>query len=121
MTVTRNRKTPATRAPAPARPARPPHRSLAPREARAGDIAPAHTPRTIEAFAVGEAIDAAQTSKVVALRDILEGAAGANAGELASALRAIMAGASPDDAIALRNALIEAPESAFVRLPGNPD
>jgi polyphosphate kinase 2 len=32
-----------------------------------------------------------------------------------------MAGASPDDAIALRNALIEAPEAAFARLPENPD
>jgi polyphosphate kinase 2 len=118
MTAPRNRKAPATRAPSPARPAR---RVGAPREARAGDIAPAHTPRTIEAYAVGEAIDAAQTSKIVALRDILEGAENGNAGEFASALRAIMAGASPDDAIALRNALIENPEAAFAHLPENPD
>jgi polyphosphate kinase 2 len=96
-------------------------RSAAPREASSGDIAPARTPRTIEAYAVGEAVDAAQTSKQVALADILEGAANGNAGELAAALRAIMAGASPDDAIALRNALIEAPEAAFAHLPENPD
>ena len=70
---------------------------------------------------MGEAIDAAQTSKIIALRDILEGAGNGNAGELANALRAIMAGASPDDAIALRNALLEAPEAAFARLPDNPD
>jgi polyphosphate kinase 2 len=102
--------------------ARPPRRGSVPRAARSGDIAPAHTPRTIEAYAVGEAVDAAQTSKAVALRDILEGAANnGNAGELAGALRAIMAGASPDDAIALRNALIESPEAAFAHLPGNPD
>jgi polyphosphate kinase 2 len=119
MTAPRKPKTISARSPSPARTTR----RNGPREARAGDIAPAHTPRTIEAYAVGEAIDAAQTSKVVALRDILEGAGNGNgnAGELASALRAIMAGASPDDAIALRNALIEAPESAFVHLPENPD
>jgi polyphosphate kinase 2 len=117
MTVPRKPKTVAARSPSPARTTR----RHGPREASAGDIAPAHTPRTIEAYAVGEAIDAAQTSKVVALRDILDGAGNGNAGELAGALRAIMAGASPDDAIALRNALIETPESAFVRLPENPD
>jgi polyphosphate kinase len=120
MTAPRKRKTsnaPATRAPAAARPSR---RAAMPRESRAGDIAPAHTPRTIEAYAVGEAIDAAQTSKAVALRDILAGANG-NAGEIAAALRAIMAGASPDDAIALRKALIDGPEAAFARLPANPD
>jgi len=118
MTAPRSRKTPPTRAASPARPGR---RVGTPREARAGDIAPAHTPRTIEAYAVGEAIDAAQTSKIVALRDILEGAGNGNAGEFASALRAIMAGASPDDAIALRNALIDTPEAAFAHLPENPD
>jgi polyphosphate kinase 2 len=117
MTVPRKPKTVTTRSPSPARKTR---RSDT-RESRAGDIAPAHTPRTIEAYAVGEAIDAAQTSKVIALRDIVEAAGNGNAGELAKSLRAIMAGASPDDAIALRNALIEAPEAAFARLPENPD
>jgi len=117
MTAPRKPKTVAPRSPSPARTTR----RSAPRESRAGDVAPAHTPRTIEAYAVGEAIDAAQTSKVIALRDILEGGGNGNAGDLASALRAIMAGASPDDAIALRKALIEAPEAAFSRLPENPD
>jgi polyphosphate kinase 2 len=117
MTVPRKPKTVATRSPSPARTTR----RSATRESRAGDVAPAHTPQTIEAYAVGEAIDAAQTSKVIALRDILEGAGNSNAGELANALRAIMAGASPDDAIALRNALIDAPEAAFAHLPENPD
>jgi len=117
MTVPRKPKTVATRSPSPARTTR----RSGTRESRAGDVAPAHTPQTIEAYAVGEAIDAAQTSKVIALRDILEGAGNSNAGELANALRAIMAGASPDDAIALRNALIDAPEAAFAHLPENPD
>ena len=102
MTIPRKPKSAATRSPSTARTTR----RSGPRESRAGDIAPAHTPRTIEAYAVGEAIDAAQTSKIVALRDILEGAANGSAGDLAGALRAIMAGASPDDAIALRNALL---------------
>jgi len=118
MTASRKQKPAAHRAPSAARPNR---RVALPRETRAGDIAPAHTPRTIEAYAVGEAIDAAQTSKAVALRDILEGAANGNAAQLAGALRAIMAGASPDDAIALRKALIDSPEAAFARLPTNPD
>jgi polyphosphate kinase 2 len=118
MTAQRPRKTPAKPT---SSIVRSPRRADAPRAARSGDIAPAHTPRTIEAYAVGEAVDAAQTSKVIALRDILEGAATGNADELARALRAIMAGASPDDAIALRNALIESPEAAFAHLPGNPD
>jgi len=117
MTVPRKPKTATTRSPSPARKTR---RSDT-RESRAGDVAPAHTPQTIEAYAVGEAIDAAQTSKVIALRDIVEAAGNGSAGELAKSLRAIMAGASPDDAIALRNALIEAPEAAFARLPENPD
>ena len=117
MTVPRKPKSAATRSPSTARTTR----RSGPRESRAGDIAPAHTPRTIEAYAIGEAIDAAQTSKIVALRDILEGAANGSAGDVAGALRAIMAGASPDDAIALRKALLEAPEAAFARLPENPD
>ena len=121
MTAPRKRRTTTTRAPSAPSAGQPGRRVTTPRETRAGDIAPAHTPRTIEAYAVGEAIDAAQTSKIVALRDILDGAGNGNAGELANALRAIMAGASPDDAIALRNALIDAPEAAFARLPDNPD
>jgi len=98
MTVPRKPKTATTRSPSPARKTR---RSDT-RESRAGDVAPAHTPQTIEAYAVGEAIDAAQTSKVIALRDIVEAAGNGSAGELAKSLRAIMAGASPDDAIATR-------------------
>jgi len=98
-----------------------PRKSSNARETRAGDIAPARTPVTIERFAVREAVDSAQGSKLEAVRDMLARAAPGNAAGLAEAMRAIMAGASPDDAIALRNALIDAPEAAFARLPDNPD
>jgi polyphosphate kinase 2 len=98
-----------------------PRRSPSPRAADAGDIAPARTPLTIERYAVGEAVDAAQESKIEAVRDILANTQRQDIAGIAEAMRAIMDGASPDDAIALRNALIEAPEAAFARLPDNPD
>ena len=98
-----------------------PRRSPSPRAADAGDIAPARTPLTIERYAVGEAVDAAQQSKIEAVRDILANTQREDIAGIAEAMRAIMDGASPDDAIALRNALIEAPEAAFARLPDNPD
>jgi polyphosphate kinase 2 len=98
-----------------------PRRSPAPRSAHAGDIAPARTPLTIERYAVGQAVDAAQESKIEAVRDILANTQRQDIAGIAEAMRAIMDGASPDDAIALRNALIEAPEAAFARLPDNPD
>jgi polyphosphate kinase 2 len=98
-----------------------PRKPAGPRQARAGDIAPARTPMTIERFAVREAVDSAQDSKLEAVRDILARAVPGEMAGLAEAMRAIMAGASPDDAIALRNALIDAPEAAFARLPDNPD
>ncbi len=96
-------------------------RPAVPRPATSGDIAPARTPLTIERFAVGEAIDAARASKVEAVRDILAKATPDQVAEVAEAMRALMAGASPDDAIALRNALIDAPQAAFAHLPDNPD
>ncbi len=98
-----------------------PRRPSAPRTAEAGDIAPARTPLTIERYAVGEAVDAARQSKIEAVRDILANTQREDIAGIAEAMRAIMDGASPDDAIALRNALIEAPEAAFARLPDNPD
>ena len=116
MSVTTNRRNGAGRKAAP-----PPKGRAAARAAKAGDIAPARTPVTIERFAVREAVSAARDSKLEAVRDILSRAAPGSAAGVAEALRAIMAGASPDDAIALRNALIDAPEAAFARLPDNPD
>jgi len=70
-----------------------------------GDIAPKLTPSGIEAYVVDKAIAAATNSKAVAVQDILAKSAKDPAGS-AHALRAILEGASPDDAVALRRMLI---------------
>ncbi len=76
------------------------------RRASAGDVAPASTEEGIERFAVGEAVQAAEESKVVAVRDILGPALG-DPGTMVKTLEAIMAGASPDDAEMLRKVLLK--------------
>jgi polyphosphate kinase 2 len=75
------------------------------RKASQGDIAPVLTPEGIEAHVVEEAVDAARTSKAAAVKDILTKQAKDPAAS-AQALRAILEGASPDDAAALRRMLI---------------
>jgi polyphosphate kinase 2 len=90
------------------------------RTAAAGDISPSHTSRGIEAFTVSEAVDAAQESKIVAVKDILEQAGGGSP-ELIESLKAILAGASPEDAEVLRNALLTRPLPSTSGLRGHPD
>ena len=93
----------------------------APRKTASGDIAPAHTLQGIESHAVAEAVDAAQDAKKNAVRDILMHAAAGDTVSMAKALEAIMAGASPDDAAALREALLSRDEMPADRLPLSPD
>jgi len=107
--------------PDPAAVAAPRKRNPRPRPAAAGDIAPVSTPEGIEEFAVGEAVAAAQESKIVAVRDILGGVAQSDVTSLAKTLEAILAGASPEDAAVLRNALLKETEPAAPRLPVAPD
>jgi polyphosphate kinase 2 len=80
-----------------------------PRVAAKGDISPAHSGKGIESFVVDESVEAAQQSKVVAVNDILNHA-GSGSPELVESLKAILAGASPEDAAALRDALVRSPE-----------
>jgi len=75
------------------------------RPVASGDIPPEISAQGIETFSVGEGVAAARESKAAAVRDILSGMAQGNIGKLAESLETIMAGASPDDAAALRNAL----------------
>jgi len=77
-----------------------------PRKAVAGDTAPTLTTRGIEQFAVGEAIDSAQEAKLAAVRDVLDHIPAGDRGEMLASLEAILAGASPDDAKTLREALL---------------
>ena len=83
-----------------------PARSARPRKAVAGDTAPRLTTTGIEQFAVGEAIASAQQAKLEAVRDVLEHIPEGDRGEMLAALEAILAGASPDDAATLREALL---------------
>ena len=77
-----------------------------PRKTVAGDTAPTLTTRGIEQFAVGEAIDSAQEAKLAAVRDVLDHIPAGDRGEMLASLEAILAGASPDDATTLREALL---------------
>ena len=64
----------------------------------------------IEEFSVSEKISAARESKSTAVQDIINRiATGKDAASLPEALRAIMAGASPDDAAALSKAIANIP------------
>ncbi len=81
-----------------------------PRIAATGDISPLHGKRGIEIFKVGEAVEAAQESKIVAVKDILaQAGSGSDSPELVESLKAILAGASPEDAAVLRDALLNKP------------
>ncbi|MFZ2854999.1 MAG: polyphosphate kinase 2 [Rhodocyclaceae bacterium] len=93
----------------------------APRKTAAGDVSPAHTASGIETHAVADAVDAAQNAKQNALRDILAQASANDTASLAKSLKAIMAGASPDDAAALREALLSQNETLPGKLPSRPD
>jgi polyphosphate kinase 2 len=100
-----------------------PNRShkAAPRKASAGDISPTRTSPGIEAFTASEAAIGALEAKKNAVRDILLHAAAGDTASIAKALEAIMAGSSPDDAAALRDALLNSDDSPAARLPASPD
>ncbi len=70
-----------------------------------GDVASLQSSRSIEESVERDAVQAAEFSKEIAVRDILGLMVPDKNHELADALQAIMAGASPDDAIALKRAL----------------
>ncbi len=82
------------------------------RVAARGDVPPRLTARGIEQFTVDEAVDAAVESKAHAVRDILARAARGDSRGLAESFEAILAGASPDDVLALRSLLKQRYEAA---------
>ena len=120
MTPAKSKRKPAKSARAQAKTAR--ARQLQrPRPAAAGDTAPSTEPAKLVQFVVSESVDAAQTSKVTAVKDIIRNAGGGDPAALAKSLRAIVAGASPDDAAMLRNALLQAPLPFASSLAPTPD
>ncbi len=76
-----------------------------PRLASRGDVPSDLTAAGVESFEVGQAIEAATASKIVAVRDILSAIKPGDTAGLADVLGAIIDGASPDDAVVLREAL----------------
>jgi polyphosphate kinase 2 len=82
------------------------------RSAAKGDVAPSLTERGIADFSIAESVAAATESKAHAVRDILGRAARGDSRGLAEAFEAILAGASPDDIVALRNLLSQQDDAA---------
>jgi len=72
------------------------------RAAAEGDVAPKLSAQGIEEFSVSERVLAANESKAMAVRDILSRAAKTDSAGLIESFEAILAGASPDDVIALK-------------------
>jgi polyphosphate kinase len=101
--------------------AHPGQNGRAPRQAKAGDTAPSLGSQTIEQFEVTESISAAQDSKAEAVQGILTSVPPHDVGSLTASLRAIMAGASPDDAAMLRQALLHGPAESKSRRSVKPD
>ncbi len=85
------------------------------RPMQSGDIAPRLGPRAIERHVVRQATLGKQDAQGAALRDIVVRAAAQAPGETVAALKAILAGAAPDDVAALRRALFEADDKAGYR------
>ena len=92
-----------------------------PRPASAGDTGPTTGPVDIEQYSVDEAVSAAQESQLAAMKDILAAQAPGDTTELARTLQAILAGASPEDAQVLRNALLKPHEAAHIKPILGPD
>jgi polyphosphate kinase 2 len=100
-----------------------PGKTRRPRRASQGDVPPRLTSAGVEDFVVDQAVDAAQESKIVAMRDILDQAAQhGGSPELARSLEAILDGASPEDREALRRALTRSDDEPVAeRRPVSPD
>ncbi|MDR1661559.1 MAG: polyphosphate kinase 2 [Azoarcus sp.] len=95
----------------------------APRRVKQGDVAASLTQDGIEAFEIGQSLDAAHDSKVVAVADIIE-TKGSDVRAAKSALEAILAGASPDDVELLRETFLRKTQNGkalFLKQPVKPD
>ena len=90
------------------------------RPAAAGDTAPSAEPKRLKRFVVTESINAARESKVTALQHIIANGH-SDPVNLEKSLQAILAGASPDDAVMLRRALARSPLPPASNIPARPD
>jgi polyphosphate kinase 2 len=85
-----------------------------------GDVSPRLAAGSIERHVVEQTTLAAQGAKEAAMRDALAKAFGGNAGDVLRQLQAVIAGSSPDDALALRQALFKR-ETALATGTSDPD
>ena len=100
---------------------RPKKKSKISRPAKDGDISPSLVDTELEAFVVGESIEAAQQSKITAVRDIIDRTPPHDIETLARTLEVIIAGASSEDATVLRNALLKKSKPMGSRRHSGPD
>ena len=77
-----------------------------------GDVPPRLSAAGIAEFSISESVSAANESKAHAVRDILSHAAKNDGKGMAESFEAILAGASPDDVLAIRNLLMRHEEEA---------
>ena len=101
-----------TATPKPRRTQKKPRPAKRRRRAEQGDVPPDLSPGGIEGFSVGEAISAANEQKAVAITDILGERAGEPGDRLLESFQAILAGAAPDDILALRKLFEERERAA---------
>lgn len=80
--------------------------AIKPKRVQSGDVIAGNSARTAARNTSAEAIASAVTSQEVAVRDIIHGLMPEKTHELAQALETIMQGASPDDALVLKRALL---------------
>ncbi|WP_310451524.1 polyphosphate kinase 2 [Sulfuritalea sp.] len=93
---------------APPKPTKPARKTApAPRRPSSGDITPSRTAKGIASFVVKDRSDAARDSKIEAIHDIVAHARPGEGAKLAKALKAVVAGAAPDDVEALKDALLQ--------------
>lgn len=91
------------------------------RPVNSGDLPPTLSPEGIEEFAVDESVSAAQESKIEAVSDIVSSALPPDGQSLAQSLRAILAGASPDDAARIRDVLRQVQQDSGNEAVEDPD
>ena len=105
----------------PAKAVNKPVRKRSPRKAVNGDIPPVMTAEGVESFEIEQAIEAAHSSKATAVQDILGNIKPGDTETLMQTLEAIMSGASPDDAVKLRQALLDQSQPIVGKRKVHPD
>lgn len=102
-------------------PKKTPRRRQANRLVSEGDIPPVLSVEAIENYEIEQSIASAQTAKLAETQEILANIQSGDTDSLAKTLDAILAGASPDDAIKLRNALLEQIQPMVSKMKSSPD